>query len=163
MLTKSFVNKRSSFSCFSEKNNFWSLNIFLYECFVIHLSYFYRFIINKFSTFLFQIFFFEFLAAYVKILNWHWEWRIYFYSWEFFNTFFFANLFPSSTIHGTYSEDTLVFISKLHELFFDFRFRFSIVHFIIVNNSGSTISFAGDLSGEIKLCVVNDVWLGHVV
>jgi hypothetical protein len=48
-------------------------------------------------------------------------------------------------------------------LFFDFRFGFSIVHFIIVNNSGSTISFAGDLSGEVKLCVVNDVWLGHVV
>ena len=163
MLTKSFVNKRSSLGCFSEKNNFWSLNIFIYECFVIHLSYFYRFIINKFSTFLFQIFFVEFLCGYVKILYWHWEWWIYFYSWVFFNTFFFAYLFPFTTIHGTNSEDTHVVSSKLHELFLDFSFGFSIVHFIIVNNSGSTISFAGYLSGEIKLCVVNDVGFGHVV
>jgi len=162
VLTKSFENKWSSFSCFCEKKNFWSLHVFFCECFMIHLSYFDWFITDKFSYFFSQIFFVKCFTK-IMILNWNWEWRICSNSWIWFDTFFCANLLPFTTIDSTDSKNTFVLICKFIELIFNLRFRFTIIRFIEMYNTGSTISFAGDLSIEIKLGIINNIWRLHII
>lgn len=162
MLTKSFVNEWSTFGAFSEQNNFWSLNVFFNESFMIHLSYFYWFITDEFSYFFSQIFFVE-LFGQIMILSWNRERWITSNCWEIFNTFFFTNCFPLNAIHGTYSKDTFVFFCELYQLFLYFRLRLSVIHFVIMNDTGSSISFSSHLGTEIELSVINNIRSLHII
>lgn len=162
MLTKSFVNERSSFGAFSEQNDFWSWNVFFNESFMIHLSYFHWFVTNESSNFFSQIFFLE-LFGQIMILSWNRERWISSNCWEIFNAFFFTNLFPLTTIHCTYSKNTFVVFCELYQLILNFRLRLSVIHFVIMNDTGSSISFPSHLGIEIEFSVINNIRSLHII
>ena len=118
ILAQCLVNEWCSFFSIGEQEYFWCSHILLDKCFVIIVCNFDWFIWVEFSSYLFQLFCFEFIAK-GQILSRCWECWIYSDCWQSRKGLFIAECFKLLTVECTNSEYTFVFGSKALEFFLD--------------------------------------------